>query len=194
MQGRHPQAWLIGSSPMEYLLPVLAGSALLLALSAWMRSAAHAARLNELEQDLIRRTRDLSAEMEQGLSVQRRLLTTLAQGGELDAEMIEDGRIWRDVSGSEALALVNDAEAHILDVRTPRETIAGFAENAIIIPIDELESRAHELPKDGKPLVIYCAAGVRSAAACDFLSSLGHSSLYNLAGGFAAWTGSRATS
>ena len=59
---------------------------------------------------------------------------------------------------------------------------------------DELEARAHELPKDGKPLVIYCAAGVRSAAACEYLSSLGHDGLYNLAGGFAAWTGPRATS
>lgn len=179
---------------MQYLVPALAASALLLALLAWLRSASHASRLDELERDLIRRSRELSAETEQGLQLQRRLLTALALGAELDAEMIEEGRLWRDVSGKEAQALVEDSKAHVLDVRTPRETAGGFAENAIIIPIDELEARAHELPKDEKPLVIYCAAGVRSAAACDYLSSLGHDGLYNLAGGFAAWTGSRATS
>ena len=179
---------------MEYLIPALAATALLLALFAWIRSGAQSARLDELERDLIRRSHDLSAETERGLELQRRLLTTLALGGELEAEMIEEGRLLRDVSGKEALTLVNESKARILDVRTPRETVAGFAENAIIIPVDELEARAHELPKDGKPLVIYCAAGVRSAAACEYLSSLGHDGLYNLAGGFAAWTGPRATS
>ena len=84
--------------------------------------------------------------------------------------------------------------SEILDVRTPQETAGGYAEGAILIPIEELEARARELPHDGKPVVIYCAAGVRSAAACDYLSSKGHDGLHNLAGGFPAWTGSHAKS
>ena len=118
---------------MEYLIPALAATALLLALFAWIRSGAQSARLDELERDLIRRSHDLSAETERGLELQRRLLTTLALGGELDAEMIEEGRLWRDVSGKEALTLVNESKARILDVRTPRETVAGFARrNALL--------------------------------------------------------------
>ena len=90
--------------------------------------------------------------------------------------------------------MVQQNGAHVLDVRTPQETAGGYAEGAILIPIEELEARARELPHDGKPVVIYCAAGVRSAAACDYLSSKGHDGLHNLAGGFPAWTGSHAKS
>ena len=179
---------------MQYVTLALVSSALLIALIAWIRAAAHASRLDELERDLIRQARDLTTETERALKLQRRMLAKLAAGEELDAEMIEEGRLWKDVTGAEALALVNDASAHILDVRTPREVVGGYAEGASLIPVNELETRAHELPRDGKPLIIYCAAGVRSAAACDYLSSLGHDGLYNLAGGFAAWIGPRATS
>ena len=165
--------------------------ALLLALSLRLRSSSHASRLEDLERDLPRQLRNLSAEVEEALIIQKRLLAKLARGDELDPDQVEEGRLWRDVSGPEALALSSDSGAHILDVRTPRETAGGFAEGALLIPIDELEARQHELPRDAKPIVIYCAAGVRSAAACDYLSSRGYDGLHNLAGGYPAWSGPR---
>ena len=172
----------------------LAILALLLALVARIRTASHASRLDDLERDLQRQTHNLSAETEQALALQRRMLAKLASGEELDAEMIEEGRLWKDVTGPEALALAQQDGARILDVRTPHETAGGHAEGAILIPIEELEARAHELPHDDKPVVVYCAAGVRSAVACDYLSSKGHDGLHNLAGGFPAWTGLHAKS
>ena len=173
---------------------IIAILALLIALSARFRAASHASRLDDLERDLERQTRNLSAETEQSLALQRRMLAKLASGEELDAEMIEEGRLWKDVTGPQALSLVQQDGAHVLDVRTPQETAGGHAEDAILIPIEELETRARELPDDGKPIVVYCAAGVRSAAACDYLSSKGHDGLHNLAGGFPSWTGSHAKS
>jgi len=178
---------------MLYAALAVATAAFLLALVAWSRAASHASRLEDLERDLQRHTQNLSRETEQALALQRRMLAMLAAGEELDADMIEEGRLWKDVNGSQALALVQEAGAHVLDVRTPRETAGGHAEGAILIPIEELEARARELPNDGKPLVVYCAAGVRSAAACDYLSSKGLDGLHNLSGGFPAWTGSHAT-
>ena len=170
---------------------ILSLLALALALAGWLRSTVHASRLDDLEQDLPRQQRNLSNEVEEALVIQRRLLAKVAKGEELDPDQVEEGRLWRDVSGAEALKLQSDSDAHILDVRTHRETVAGYAEGALLIPVDELEARLHELPRDSKPIVIYCAAGVRSAAACDYLSSKGYDGLHNLAGGFPAWSGPR---
>lgn len=170
---------------------VIALFALLISLSTRLRISSHGSRLKDLEEDLARQLRNLSAEVEESLTIQRRLLAKLAAGEPLDADQIEEGRLWSDVSGAEALSLATDSGAHILDVRTPRETAAGHVEGAMLIPIDELEARQHELPRDSKPLLIYCAAGVRSAAACDYLSSKGRDGLHNLAGGYPAWAGPR---
>ena len=170
---------------------VLSLIALALALGAWLRSSIHASRLEDLERDLPRQQRNLSAEVEEALIIQRRLLAKMAKGEELDPDQVEEGRLWRDVSGAEALGLLNDSDAHILDVRTPRETVGGHAEGALLIPVDELEARMHELPRDKRPIVIYCAAGVRSAAACDYLSSKGYDGLHNLTGGYPTWSGPR---
>jgi len=174
----------------DYAL-IIALIALLIALSTRLRLSSHASRLDDLEKDLPRQLRNLSVEVEEALTIQKRLLAKVAKGEDLDTSQIEEGRLWRDVSGSEALALLSDSGAHILDVRTQQETAGGHAEGALLIPIDELEARQHELPRDAKPIVIYCAAGVRSAAACDYLSSRGYDELHNLAGGYPAWSGPR---
>jgi len=55
--------------------------------------------------------------------------------------------------------------------------------------VQMLEERWKEIPKDGRKTLVYCAGGERSAAACEFLSRQGYENLYNLAGGFHAWSG-----
>ena len=80
----------------------------------------------------------------------------------------------------------------ILDVRTPQETAAGIIPGAVLIPIDDLESRRSELPRDGRKTLVYCAGGGRSAVACEYLSREGYGELYNLEGGFTSWSGPRA--
>jgi hydroxyacylglutathione hydrolase len=59
----------------------------------------------------------------------------------------------------------------IVDVRNWSEISHGkiFA-NALTIPLPELRSRLHEIPT-GKPIVVHCAAGYRSAAATSIIAA-----------------------
>ncbi|MDG4716737.1 rhodanese-like domain-containing protein [Winogradskyella marincola] len=60
--------------------------------------------------------------------------------------------------------------AVILDVRSQREWDAGHIENAVHIPLDQLNNRVDEIKKLSKPVVTCCASGVRSAKAAKFLN------------------------
>jgi rhodanese-related sulfurtransferase len=76
----------------------------------------------------------------------------------------------------------------ILDVRTKEEFGSGHLERAVLIPVDELETRFGELAKD-KPIIVYCRSGNRSAKAAAMLISKGFSPVYDMTGGINAWTG-----
>jgi rhodanese-related sulfurtransferase len=179
---------------MEYSTYGIAISALVIALIALVRSSRQPkAGVEDLTQDLRRRMDNQRAELEQELALQRRMLMQLASGAKLTREMIEEGRLWQDIDSSGAQALMAKGGLWILDVRTPGETRTGIIPGAQLIPVDELEARVKELPRDSRPKLIYCAAGGRSAAACEFLSQQGFESLLNLEGGFSAWTGPRTT-
>lgn len=75
------------------------------------------------------------------------------------------------VTGERARALVAEG-ATLLDVRTPGEYASGHADGALNIPIGELAGRLQEVPAD-RPVVVYCASGVRSAKAAGQLRKAG---------------------
>jgi rhodanese-related sulfurtransferase len=60
--------------------------------------------------------------------------------------------------------------AIILDVRTEREYQSGAIKNARNIPLDRLRNHINELRKLDKPIIVYCASGVRSGKAVKFLN------------------------
>jgi rhodanese-related sulfurtransferase len=74
----------------------------------------------------------------------------------------------------------------LLDVRQDWETRICRLPDAVHIPIEEIELRADELGRD-EPIVVYCHAGVRSAAVAEYLRSLGFKDVRNLAGGLDLW-------
>jgi adenylyltransferase/sulfurtransferase len=74
----------------------------------------------------------------------------------------------------------------LLDVRQDWETKLCRLQNAIHIPIEEIELRTEELNPESE-IVVYCHQGVRSAAVAEYLRSLGFTSVKNLAGGLDAW-------
>jgi rhodanese-related sulfurtransferase len=84
------------------------------------------------------------------------------------------------------------AEFHAVDVRADHEFHGplGHVENALLVPLPELEARASELPRD-RPLLMICRSGVRSGKACERLVALGLVSVVNLAGGMIAWNSAR---
>jgi rhodanese-related sulfurtransferase len=76
----------------------------------------------------------------------------------------------------------------ILDVRTQSEYNEGHLENAVLIPVTELESRLDEISqhKDSE-IIVYCKAGGRSAQASGILDSNNFTKVFNVLGGITAW-------
>jgi adenylyltransferase/sulfurtransferase len=74
----------------------------------------------------------------------------------------------------------------LIDVREPEEHRA-FNIGGLLIPLPDIMSHAHEIPKD-IPVVLYCKMGIRSSIAIQRLSDrYGFSNLVNLTGGMEAW-------
>lgn len=180
---------------MEYAVPALAALALILALAALAKAGAAARRADEAARASGAASpgarRGENEALVEELATQRRLLAALAAGAKLTPEMVNEGRVWRDVDAAAGARLFAAGELHVIDVRTPQEAAAGILPGARLIPIDELPQRLREIPKDGRPKLIYCAGGARSAAACELLEQHGHVELYNLECGFAGWSGPR---
>ncbi len=98
-----------------------------------------------------------------------------------------DGGALAQIEQLEARAAAERAEAGdlLLDVREAGEWAGGHAPGAIHIPYPDLPRRMGELPRD-RPVVAYCASGVRSSLATSLLAADGREAR-NLRGGFAAW-------
>jgi rhodanese-related sulfurtransferase len=84
------------------------------------------------------------------------------------------------------LATAQEDTTFILDVRQPEEFTAGHIPNAVLIPLDELQLRASEVPSDVSVYVI-CRSGKRSRQASEILVELGFEDVKNVEGGVLAW-------
>ena len=60
--------------------------------------------------------------------------------------------------------------AVLLDVRTDREFRSGAIEGASHIPLNQIRQRISEIRQWDKPIVVYCAGGVRASKAAKFLN------------------------
>jgi len=86
-----------------------------------------------------------------------------------------------------ATRLYND-DALILDVREDKEFASGHIPKAKHIPLGKLASRIQELEKHkGRPILVTCRSGQRSARACSMLKKAGFETVYNQEGGIIAW-------
>jgi sulfur-carrier protein adenylyltransferase/sulfurtransferase len=80
------------------------------------------------------------------------------------------------------------AGALALDVREPDEYDQGAIPGAIHIPRGHLESQVESRLLDrNAEVIIYCAAGVRSAFAAKTMQELGYTNVASMAGGFGRW-------
>lgn len=79
-------------------------------------------------------------------------------------------------------------EYTLIDVRQPQEYQQGHLPGAQLIPIKELDDHLAELDPR-KPVITYCAAGVRSRAAASVLDHAGFDMVVSMAGGIKAWEG-----
>lgn len=91
------------------------------------------------------------------------------------------------VTPAEAAAMLARGEATAVDVRGRAEYGAGHLPGVPNVPLGELAARAAELPDDGRPLVVQCLGGGRSAIGASVLRRLGRRQVLNLSGGYRAW-------
>jgi rhodanese-related sulfurtransferase len=74
----------------------------------------------------------------------------------------------------------------LLDVREVNEFVAVRAPGAALLPTSTFLHRIDELPA-GRPLLVICHTGNRSAAVTGYLIKSGRSDVANVAGGMDAW-------
>ena len=157
-----------------------------------------AARLRDVDRQvkelrlLRREIEELRADLDRGLGVTRAHLAAVAADEPPERDVILRGAPWRDVEPAEALALYEKTPGlFVLDVRTPAEYASGHIPDAHLIPVDELEDRLRELPPKDSVMLVHCAVGGRSTAACQTLGLHGYTRLLNVVGGMHTWPGPR---
>lgn len=89
------------------------------------------------------------------------------------------------VAPDQARALVKSG-ARLVDVRSAAEHATGHIAGSVNVPLDQLASRLGELGDPTRPVVVYCASGVRSASAASLLKRAGFAAVHDL-GGMARW-------
>ena len=80
--------------------------------------------------------------------------------------------------------------ACILDVRTPEEFAEGSIPGAVNVDWngEDFLAKVDAIFDASDPLYLYCRSGRRSAAASKALSKAGYKKVFNLTGGYNAWT------
>ena len=77
--------------------------------------------------------------------------------------------------------------AFFLDVRSQDEWNQFHIAKSTLIPLDQLQNRLSELPKD-KDIVVVCLSGHRSLSGTTILQQAGFTRVSCLSGGLQAWT------
>jgi len=102
--------------------------------------------------------------------------------------MVSCGVGYHVITPQEGKAMLDDDSSIILvDVRTADEYNEEHIPHAILLTLDEIESRADEvIPDQSGTYIIYCRSGNRSAQASQLLSDLGYKNIYDM-GGIIDW-------
>lgn len=153
------------------------------------RQVLRGARLVETERDGTRVVYRLAGE-----SVLRLLLALeevaaerLAEVGEITRRFGAERRVGHELPPEDLDELLGNRETLLLDVRPAVEYASGHLPGAVSIPIDELEARLAELPRDRR-IVTYCRGEYCLFAddAVARLRELGYDAI-RLDGGWAEW-------
>jgi phage shock protein E len=71
--------------------------------------------------------------------------------------------------------------ALVIDVRSPREFLAGHIPQAVNIPLEDLnEVLPQRLPEKNRVILLHCLSGTRSGMAKRQLRALGYPNVFNL--------------
>lgn len=98
-----------------------------------------------------------------------------------------EGGEYRDIAVTELQAMLAGEDVPLINVHIP---FAGnIPDTDESIPFNEISENLELLPEDrDAPIVLYCRTGPMSEQAATDLVGLGYTNVYNLVGGFAAWS------
>jgi len=95
-----------------------------------------------------------------------------------------DGSLGSKIKAERALGLVRGG-ATLLDVRENSEWKSGHAPGAVHVALGDIDKAPRRL-RQGRPVVVMCASGMRSRTAAKHLRGLGWDAA-SLSGGIVAW-------
>src|SRR5436190_6045442 len=94
----------------------------------------------------------------------------------------------RDVTPEDVEKLLKEQkDVVVLDVRTPEEFDMGHLAGAKNFSVLDLEFAQQVAAVEGKPIVLHCASGSRSARALQVLRTKTFPMIYHMSGGYKAW-------
>lgn len=96
---------------------------------------------------------------------------------------------FQNIGVDEFREMMDQEDIVILDVRTPGETAQGTIQGAVELDIQrsDFEEQIKQLDRS-KTYLVYCQVGGRSSRACEMMADAGFERLYNLQGGYSAWS------
>jgi phage shock protein E len=118
----------------------------------------------------------------------KRILVNLALAV-LAATSVACAQQYKNVNAQEAKVMIDKGGVVVVDVRTPQEYSGGHLQGAILANVNDpnFEANIKKISKD-KKVIVYCAAGGRSANASGKMSSLGWKNVWNMTGGYSSWS------
>jgi len=94
----------------------------------------------------------------------------------------------KGINNMEAVRLMNNDNAFVLDVRTQEEFAKGHINTATNIPLGLVDARISDIQnKKSQPVILVCQSGNRSMQAARALKKHGFENIYNLTGGMGSW-------
>ena len=93
-----------------------------------------------------------------------------------------------NITAQEAKAIMDSQEGFvILDVREQHEYDESHIPGAVLLPLGQVEDKAHEvLPDKDQLILVYCRSGRRSKQAAEVLVKLGYTNIKEF-GGIIDW-------
>ena len=93
-----------------------------------------------------------------------------------------------EISPADADQLLRDHAVKIIDVREPWEFATARIEGSLLIPMNEIPSRAEQELNPAERLIVVCHHGVRSMNVTEWLRRQGFEQAQSLQGGIDAWS------
>ena len=100
---------------------------------------------------------------------------------------VDGGGQYIDITPQELKTMLEEKDFFFVNVHIPYE--GELPDTDAFIAFDEIEQNLSEYPQDkDAKIVLYCRSGSMSATAAREMVKLGFSNIYNLDGGFRAWS------